>query len=472
MSHTPQEAQKLWEMGKLSLSRRIAPEMYKAWIEHNTKLAEISADEIILDVRNGLTLQWIEKYAKHTIAELFTEFLGSSRRVTCRVTPTQFLTKQSQLKRINPTDMGLLDPKNSYDTKLKKAIAESGLNEKYTFETFIIGTNNQLAHAAAMAVASSLGSAYNPLFVYGTVGVGKTHLMQAIGRKVIERDPEKKILYCSSETFLNEMVDSIRNKRQAEFRNQYRKLDLLMIDDIQFISQWEAVQNELFHTFNILYDAGKQIILASDRPPTEIHNLADRLRSRFEGGMVADVTAPDYETRVAILKKYNDEQDPKLSFECLEAIAGSVEDNIRQLIGSYNKVHTYVKVTNSQIDKIIVDKILGYDREQARKKIKPEDIISIVAEEFQSTPVQLKSSTRTAAVVLPRQVSMFLIRDILNIPLEAVARLLKRTDHTTVLHAINRISELMIIDHHLRTQITKLKNQILKAPSTQRESSR
>jgi len=467
MSHTPQQAQKLWEMGKLSLAKKFAPELYKAWIEHSTKLSEISSNEIVLDVRNGLTLQWIEKYAKQTIAEMFTEFLGTPLRVTCRVSPTEFQSKQkTQPQKINPVGMGLLDPKNSYDNKVKKAITDSGLNEKYTFETFIIGSNNQLAHAAALAVSNSLGSAYNPLFVYGTVGVGKTHLMQAIGRKVLERDPDKRVLYCSSETFLNEMVDSIQSKKPAEFRNKYRKLDLLMIDDIQLISKWEAVQQELFHTFNVLHDAGKQIILASDRPPAEINNLAERLRSRFEGGMVADVTSPDYETRVAILKKYNEEQETKLSFESLEAIASSVEDNIRQLIGAYIKVQTYAKVTNMQVDKFIVEKILGYDREQARKKIRPEDILSLVAEEFQVSVSQLKSTTRTATVVLPRQVCMFLIRDVLNMPLESVAKILKRSDHTTVLHAISRIEELMVMDHHLRTQVTKLKNSILRAPVT------
>jgi chromosomal replication initiator protein len=467
MSLSEKDLQKLWDLVKISLAKRIAPESFKAWIEHSSRLAEIENQKVVIDVRNSLTLQWCEKYVRSHFVEIFSEFLGAPHEPMLRVRAASFQSTTSMTpKKVTPvqeTTGSLLDPNNAYELRLKKAIQDTGLNEKYTFDSFIIGTNNQLAHAAATAVAHSLGTAYNPLFIYGTVGVGKTHLMQAVARKVLEKDPDKKILYASSETFLNSMVDSIRTKKTAEFRNQYRKLDLLMIDDIQFISQWEAAQNELFHTFNVLYEAGKQIILASDRPPSEIQNLADRLRSRFEGGMVADVTAPDYETRIAILTKFNEEQvEAHLPQEALEVIATYVENNVRQLIGSYNKVFTYAKVTKAPVDRSIVEKILGHERELARKKVKVEDILERVGDEFGITVGQMKSSTRAASVVLPRQISMYLIRDILHYPLEKVARSLKRSDHTTVLHAVEKVLKMMENDHHLRAQVVTIKQQLLK----------
>lgn len=456
-----QDIQKLWGLIKLSLAKKFQPELYKAWIEHGTKLSDIVNEKVTLDVRNSLTLQWLEKYAKSILNEIFAEFLGGKPEIILQVKSASFQSGAAAVQKKEEPGK-LLDAQNAYEVRLKKAIEESGMNEKYTFDSFIIGNNNQLAHAAATAVAGSLGSAYNPLFIYGTVGVGKTHLMQAVGRKILEKDPDKKVYYCSSETFLNAMIESIHAKKTAEFRNQYRKLDLLMIDDIQLISTWEAAQNELFHTFNTLHQAGKQVILASDRPPAEINNLAERLRSRFEGGMVADITTPDYETRVAILTKFNDLQDPRLPQEALEIIGASVENNVRQLIGSYNKVHTYMKVTNAPVDKLVVEKILGHDREMARRRIKVEDVLDKVSTEFQVPVSQLKSSTRAASIALPRQVCMFLIRDILNYPLEKVARALKRSDHTTVLHAIEKVNKLMANDHHLRAQIVAIKNELLK----------
>ncbi|WKZ29749.1 MAG: chromosomal replication initiator protein DnaA [Candidatus Dojkabacteria bacterium] len=464
------DLQRMWELAKVSLAKKISPTHFKAWIEHSARLAEIDEinKKVVIDVKSSVALNAIEKYVKASLSDIFTDFLGESHEALFRVKAASFqnahsMTAVKKVQTMPETTGSLLDPENAYNTRLKKAIDNAGLNDKYTFETFVIGANNQLAHAAATAVAGSLGTAYNPLFIYGTVGVGKTHLMQAVARRALEKDPDRKILYVSSETFLNAMVDSIRSKKTAEFRNQYRKLDLLMIDDIQFISDWEAAQNELFHTFNVLYEAGKQIILASDKPPSEIRNLADRLRSRFEGGMVADVTAPDYETRVAILTKHNEEQlDTRLPQEALEVIASYVESNIRQLFGAYNKVHTYAKVTKAPVDRLIVEKILGHERELARKKVKVEDILDKVGEEFGITIGQLKSSTRAASVVLPRQVCMYLIRDILHYPLERVARSLKRSDHTTVLHAVDKVIKLMENDHHLRAQVVAIKQQLLK----------
>lgn len=468
MDLTPKDMQKLWELVKFSLSKKFPPEAYKAWIEHATKLSEVTDGKVTIDVRNAIALQWLEKNAKNEVATLFNDFLGGTHNIQFMVKSASFgegtRTMHKSLKTPQEKDQvgSILDPNVAYDAKFKRALQESALNEKYTFETFIVGAHNQLAHAAATAVAHSLGSAYNPLFIYGSVGIGKTHLMQAVGRRVLEKDPDKKVFYCSSETILNDLVEAIKQKNTASLREKYRKLDLLMIDDIQFISDWQSTQIELFHIFNVLYNAGKQVILASDRPPAEINNLAERLKSRFEGGMVADVTTPDYETRVAILSKYNDEQDPRLPQEIVETIAASVDNNVRQLIGSYTKIHTYAKVSGGTIDKSLAERIIGFDKEAARKKVKLEDILDKVAVEYDVTIGQLKSSTRTASVALPRQIAMYLIRDILNYPLERVARSLKRSDHTTVIHAVDKVTKLMTSDHHVRAQIVALKNDILK----------
>ncbi|MCC7303895.1 chromosomal replication initiator protein DnaA [bacterium] len=460
MTITNQEMQKLWDLVKFSLSKKFSPESYKAWIEHSTKLTDVAEGKVIVSVRNNLALQWLEKNAKEQLTIIFRDVLGEGN-VSLEVNQDAFEAKLP-IKDTIPKIGNLLSQVEEKEGKMKKALKDAGLNEKYTFETFVVGNNNQIAHAAAQAITQHIGQEYNPLFVYGSVGVGKTHLMHAIGHAVLDHDMSKKIFYCSSETFLNELVESIRSKKNAEFREKYRKLDILMIDDIQFISKWEAAQEEIFHTFNVLSGANKQIILASDRPPTQIQNLADRLRSRFEGGMMIDIIPPNYETRVAILANYNKEHSPPLSLECLETIAVLVEDNVRQLIGAYNKVYTYAKITNTPMDRETVEKIIGVDQEAARRKVSVEDILENVADAFGVTIGQMKSATRTAEVAMPRQIAMYLIRDILNYPLERVARSLKRNDHTTVIHAVEKVNKLMTNDHLLRTQIVGIKNSILK----------
>jgi chromosomal replication initiator protein len=462
MNISPQEVQKLWDLVKFSLSKKFPPESYKAWIEHSAKLTSVLDGSVQVSVRNNLTLQWIEKNAKEQLSTIFRDVLGETNTLELIVSQEAFEQTKVSIKQTIPRIGDLLTQVEEKESKIQKSLKNACLNEKYTFESFVVGSNNQIAHAAAQAVSQHIGQDYNPLFVYGSVGVGKTHLMQAVGRAVLEKDPTKKVFYCSSETFLNEMVDAIKNRKTAEYREKYRQLDILMIDDIQFISKWVGAQDELFHTFNTLYGANKQIILASDRPPAQINNLADRLRSRFEGGMIIDILPADYETRFAILADYNKDHSPALSIDCLEAIATLVQDNIRQLIGAYNKVFTYAKITNTPMDRATVEKIIGIDQEAARKNVNVEDILEKVADGFGVTVGQMKSATRAASVALPRQIAMYMIRDILNYPLERVARALKRTDHTTVIHAVDKVTKLMANDHLLRTQLVGIKNSILK----------
>lgn len=336
---------------------------------------------------------------------------------------------------------------------------ESHLNPKYTFDTFVVGTHNQLAHAAAIAIANNPGNAYNPFFIYGNVGLGKTHLMQSIGNQVLAANPNAKILYSATETFLNEMVQSIRTQKNNQFREKYRALDVLILDDIQFLSNKEGLQEEFFNTFNSLYQAGRQIILASDRPPGEISHLEDRIRSRFEGGLVADIKNPNIETRIAILQKKLIERNEFLPESVLATVAEVIDTNIRELEGALLKVlihyQTAGNLTASDIQNILGAKIL-----MKRKKVNPLDIMKTVCEELQIDLKDVKSSKRNYDIAFARQVCMYLLKDILNLQLIKIAKHVGRKDHTTVMHGINKIEEMLGNDPETLQIISELKFKI------------
>ena len=333
-----------------------------------------------------------------------------------------------------------------------ESLEESSLNPKYHFENFIVGPNNRLAEAVAKAVLEDLGKAYNPVFYYGDTGVGKTHLMQAIGNEILKKDHTKKVVYVSIEQFLNEMVEAISTKRNEQFRNKYRAVDLLIIDDIQFVEAFPRTQEELFHTFNTLYQANKQIILASDRPPKEIKNITDRLRSRFEGGMVADMQAPDYETRLAILKQALKEKNTMIPDEYIELIAKNIESNIRELEGALTKVVSLLKlgVEPSFED---ISRILQIDLDSKRKRITPQKVIQAVGEVFDVKSSEIKGNRRTAYIAKSRQIVMYILRTELELPLEKVAKEVNRKDHTTVIHACEKIEKLRKEDPRLNEKI-------------------
>lgn len=336
----------------------------------------------------------------------------------------------------------------------QKALEESHLNPKYLFSNFIVGSNNRLAEAVAQAVLEDLGNAYNPVFYYGETGVGKTHLMQAIGNEILKKDPNKKVVYISIEQFLNEMVEAIRTKRNEDFRNKYRAVDLLIIDDVQFVETYPRTQEELFHTFNTLYQANKQIILASDRPPKEIRNITDRLRSRFEGGMVADIQTPDYETRMAILRQCLTDRNYSIPDEYIELIAKNIESNIRELEGALTKVVSLFKLGVNPTEEDVA-KILQIDIDTKRKRITPTKVIKTVSEVFDVKPSEIKGNRRTAYVAKCRQIVMYILRKELDMPLERVAKEVNRKDHTTVIHAYEKIEELRKNDRRTDEKIDK-----------------
>ena len=334
---------------------------------------------------------------------------------------------------------------------------KANLISKYRFDTFVVGGNNKFAHSASLAVAESPGEVYNPLYLYGGAGLGKTHLMHSIGHFILDQDPDRKVLYVTSEQFTNEVIESIRSGNAAKMnrlREKYRTVDVLLIDDVQFIIGKESTQEEFFHTFNVLHSAGKQIILSSDKPPKEMETLEERFRSRFEWGLIADIQPPDYETRMAILKKNAENTTKKIKEEVFDYIATNIKSNIRELEGAYNKVIAFsrlnkVEITLDNIEEALKDIISP----NAKKIITPQYIIGIVAEHFNILPEDIVSRRRNSELVQPRQICMYLCRHMTEESLQSIAQALGKKDHTTVIHGIDKITYEIIVNEELKNRI-------------------
>ncbi len=331
------------------------------------------------------------------------------------------------------------------------------LNPKYTFDTFVIGNSNRFAHAASLAVAEAPAQTYNPLFIYGGVGLGKTHLMHAIGHFILEQNPDSKVVYVSSEKFTNELINSIREYRNEEFRNKYRNVDVLLIDDIQFIAGKEGTQEEFFHTFNALHEANKQIIISSDRPPKEIPTLEDRLRSRFEWGLITDIQAPDLETRIAILKKKANIENIEVNDDVLLYIATMIKSNIRELEGALIRIVAYSSLTNSPISLELAEEALK-DIISSKEvvEITPKLIKETVAKEYNLHMDDFSSKKRTRAIAYPRQIAMYITRELTDLSLPKIGDEFGGRDHTTVIHAYDKISDELKEDDNLRNKIDKM----------------
>ena len=334
----------------------------------------------------------------------------------------------------------------------------ANLNSKYKFDTFVVGSNNKFAHSAALAVAESPGEAYNPLYLYGGAGLGKTHLMHSIGHFILEQNPKTKVLYVTSETFTNEVIESIRSGNSAamnKLREKYRTVDVLMVDDVQFIIGKESTQEEFFHTFNVLHTAGKQIVLSSDKPPKEMETLEERFRSRFEWGLTCDIQVPDYETRMAILRKNAENYDKKVDDQIIQYIATNIKSNIRELEGAFNRIIAKSKIENqSEITlELAEDALNDIINPDTKREITPQLIINIVSEDFGVNPEDITSKKRSAEFVLPRQVCMYLCRNLVDISLHDVASILNKKDHTTVIHGIKRIEADIKTNPHLKERI-------------------
>lgn len=340
----------------------------------------------------------------------------------------------------------------------------ANLNPKYKFDTFVVGSNNKFAHSASLAVAESPGEAYNPLYLYGGAGLGKTHLMHSIGHFVLEQNPNMKVLYVTSEDFTNEVIESIRSGNAAamtKLREKYRTVDVLMVDDVQFIIGKESTQEEFFHTFNVLHAAGKQIILSSDKPPKEMETLDERFRSRFEWGLIADIQAPDYETRMAILRKNAESSDRKIDEQIINYIATNIKSNIRELEGAYNKIIAFSKLNKVDLTLSLAEEALKdviYPNKP--KEITPSLIINVVAEHFGVKAEDITSKKRNSEFVQPRQVVMYLCRELTDTSYINIGKLLGKKDHTTIIHGVKKVTEEIEINEELRNKVDIIRKKI------------
>ena len=340
----------------------------------------------------------------------------------------------------------------------------ANLNPKYKFDTFVVGSNNKFAHSASLAVAESPGKAYNPLYLYGGAGLGKTHLMHSIGHFILEENPNMKVLYVTSEEFTNEVIESIRSGNSADMtklREKYRTVDVLMVDDVQFIIGKESTQEEFFHTFNVLHDAGKQIVLSSDRPPKEMETLEERFKSRFEWGLIADIQAPDYETRMAILRKNADFYDRKIDEDIIKYIATNIKSNIRELEGAFNKIIAFARLNKVELTLPLAEEALKdviYPNKP--KEITPSLIVNVVAEHFGVRPDDISSKKRNSEFVQPRQVVMYLCRELTDVSLNNIAKLLGKKDHTTIIHGINKVEAELSTNEEFRNKMEIIKKKI------------
>ncbi len=370
-----------------------------------------------------------------------------------------------EIQFILPEKANSLKKASKENKKVTSDVADkSNLNPNYTFETFVVGSNNRFAQSASLAVAESPGEAYNPLYIYGGPGLGKTHLMHSIGHFILKENPNAKVLYVTSEEFTNEVIESIRSGNASamnKLREKYRTIDVLMIDDVQFIIGKESTQEEFFHTFNALHSAGKQIILTSDKPPKEMETLEDRIRSRFEWGLMADIGVPDYETRMAILRKKTEADDMDLSDEILNYIANNIKSNIRELEGALNKLLAYSNLEKTDITmEIAMKELQNIITPDKPREITPQLIIEVVSEHFQISLDQMISKNRSNNIARPRQIAMFLCKTMTDIPLDSIGALLGGRDHSTIIHGINKIGEEYDTNSHTKNLIETIKKKI------------
>ena len=435
----------LWRSAKENLKLMIGTEEFKG-IFGGTYIENISNGVVQISCDAPYKREKILRDYSYALKDAFKKSCGQNYEIEINLRENQAVKDRYKYEYHDPYTNQSIDLFSSAENENKKkedALRKAQLNPRYLFSNFIVGANNRLAEAVAQAVVENPGEAYNPVFFHGNTGVGKTHLMQAIGNEVLNKYADKKVVYISIEQFLNEMVESIRTKKNEDFRNKYRAVDVLIIDDVQFVETYPRTQEELFHTFNTLYQANKQIILASDRSPKEIKNITDRLRSRFEGGMVADIQAPDYETRLAILQQHLLEKNLNITIpsEYLDMIAKNVENNIRELEGALTKVISLFRLGMNPTTEDVA-RLLQIDLDSKRKKISPAKVMKCVSDVFDVKLADIKGERRTAYVAQCRQIVMYILRNELDMPLERVAREVNRKDHTTVLHACEKIKKL------------------------------
>jgi chromosomal replication initiator protein len=447
-------SEELWQAVLAQIQLSISPANFSTWFK-NTYIASQRENEIIISVPNSFAKEWLEQKYNKNIYKILNSLDEKIRLIKYDICKTDLKTaKKASLPSIETDQL---------DFQEFKINQETNLNPKYTFENYIVGPFNELAHAAAWAASKNPGQIYNPLFVYGGVGLGKTHLLQSIGNEVLKNSPEKKVRYIPSEKFTSGVVASIKSQDMENFKAKLRAIDVLIIDDIQFLAGKEKTQEEFFHTFNSLYEKNKQIILSSDRPPKAIPALAERLRSRFEGGMTADISFPDFETRMAILKVKSQEKKLSFSDEILTYIANNIQKNIRELEGALNRIAAHQKLQNQSLDMEQVKILLKNLIAPPPKIASPKQIIQTVASFYDLREKEIISISRKKEIVKPRQIAMYLLREELKSSFPFIGRKFGGKDHTTAIHAYEKISKDIEKDNNLSDEISLIKQRIISA---------
>ncbi len=455
--------EELWNSVLAELELNTTKASFVTWFQY-VFITDIKDGFVYIDVPDAFTKEWVENKFSKTILRILRNFNPEVKDLKISLNPTNKPNSYfSHLKPVksevkpekqansNTNQLGFLDFEINRNTNL---------NPKYTFDNFIIGSFNELAHAAAMSVLKNPGRSYNPLFLYGPSGVGKTHLLQALGNELLKHNPKYKVLYIPSEKFTNELITSLQNQEINKFKEKYKQIDLLIVDDIQFLSGKEKTQEEFFYIFKDLYEENKQIILSSDRPPKSINTLEDRLRSRFEGGMIADLGYPDYETRVAILKNKSNLLNIPIPDDILHFIANQHQRNIRELEGALNNINATIKLNPSALTIQQISKTLSNTTSPPRKIINYKHIIKTVSDFYDLTEKELLDKSRKQDVVKPRQITMFLLRQELKSSFPFIGQKLGGRDHTTVIHACNKIEKDIEGDPLLNEEINMIKQRL------------
>ncbi|WP_163539645.1 chromosomal replication initiator protein DnaA [Gracilibacillus sp. YIM 98692] len=441
----------LWSSTLEIIKEKVSKPSFDTWLK-NTSVDQLKEDTVIISAPNEFTRDWLESRYTSIISEALYDLTGAKLQVKFIIPETEQEIDQQVMKEKKKTSP------NKQENQLSP---KSMLNEKYTFETFVIGSGNRFAHAASLAVAEAPAKAYNPLFIYGGVGLGKTHLMHAIGHYVLDHNPSAKVVYLSSEKFTNEFINSIRDNKAVNFRNKYRNVDVLLIDDIQFLAGKEQTQEEFFHTFNTLHEENKQIIISSDRPPKEIPTLEDRLRSRFEWGLITDITPPDLETRIAILRKKAKAEGLDIPNEVMLYIANQIDTNIRELEGALIRVVAYSSLINEDIDASLAAEALKDIIPTSKPKvITIQHIQETVGKKYNVKLEEFSAKKRTKSIAFPRQIAMYLSRELTDFSLPKIGEEFGGRDHTTVIHAHEKIAKLMGDDPILSKEIDEITEQI------------
>ncbi|HCR03735.1 MAG TPA: chromosomal replication initiator protein DnaA [Gemmatimonadetes bacterium] len=452
----------LWDRVLESARAGIPEQSYRTWLS-GTSASALTDGELLVEAPSQFHVEWIEDKYGSMLGELTRRVMGRPLRIAFRSSKlpaaapslTDPVPQETRTNPVQPVSTSGTSQQASSSTPSGRTT--SGLKERYTFGRFVVGSNNQLATAACRAVAEKPARMYNPLFLYGGVGLGKTHLMHAIGNYILDQDGPGRVAYISSEQFTNQLVTSIQQGSMAEFRRRYRQMDLLLVDDVHFLEGKERTQEEFFHTFNALYDAQKQIVVTSDRPPKELPGLEERLVSRFEWGLVADIKPPDYETRVAILRKKAADDRIVLDDDVIDYIAHSCTASVRELEGAVIKLLAFSSLTNQEITSSLartaLSGVLRTESLRDRARLTPEVIRDTVARRWKVRPDALVSKRRTKDLTVPRQVAMYLIKEILDTSLVQIGEVFGGRDHSTVIHSIRKIEQDMEVDSVFRREV-------------------